>query len=278
MTQVNKQLKEVIAGLDVLNFTGSADLLVSGIHHDSRKLKPGDLFVALPGEVTNGHQFVDAALDSGAVAIVVSEQVSASKAQAVIEVKDPRTALGLIAANFWDQPSSKFQLIGITGTNGKTTFTHLLEKIAEQVGSKPAVIGTVNVRFEGYCKDSLHTTPEASDLQKSFYLMQKADCTHVFMEVSSHALQLQRTVGSHFAVAVFTNLSRDHLDYHKDLDQYAASKSLLFSRDLNSSKAPDKVAVVNIDDPRCHEMLTSFCGRRTAPWRGIIETWRSKRL
>jgi UDP-N-acetylmuramoyl-L-alanyl-D-glutamate--2,6-diaminopimelate ligase len=177
-------------------------------------------------------------------------------------VAQTRLALAHLAANLFEHPSLGFALVGITGTNGKTTLTYLLESVVGAAGGVPGVVSTVSIRYPGHEEDNLYTTPEASDLQAMLYRMRQGGATHVAMEVTSHGLDLQRVRGCHFKVAVFTNLSRDHLDYHKDIEGYAAAKSLLFSRELEESRAEGKVAVANRDDPRWQDILHGWKGRR----------------
>jgi UDP-N-acetylmuramoyl-L-alanyl-D-glutamate--2,6-diaminopimelate ligase len=261
MTQLEKQFEQVIADLDVLSIKGKTKKLVTGVHFDSRRVREGDVFVALPGLEADGHDYIEDAISQGAAAVVVSRPVKTPADVVQVQVENSRKALAKLAANFYGHPSKSFSLVGITGTNGKTTLTYLLEQIFITAGYLPAVIGTVNVRYQGVLEESAHTTPESSDLQAIFYRMSQKEISHVVIEVSSHALDLNRVQESHFKVAVFTNLSRDHLDYHKSLEKYAAAKSLLFSRELVQSQADYKVAVANSDDHRWQDIVGGWNGK-----------------
>ena len=260
MTRAGKKLSEVVAGLEILESQGDLETLVSGVQHDSRRIESGDVFVAIAGMVADGHRFVGDAASRGAAAAVVSRPMDPGVLRAIVRVAQTRLALAHLAANLFEHPSLAFSLIGITGTNGKTTLTYLLESVVQAAGGVPGVVSTVSIRHPGYEEDNLYTTPEASDLQAMLHRMRQAGATHVAMEVTSHGLDLQRVRGCHFKVAVFTNLSRDHLDYHQDIGSYAAAKALLFSRELPESRAADKVAVANRDDPRWEDILRGWKG------------------
>ena len=260
MTRAKKKLSEVVAGLEVLETRGDLETLVSGVQHDSRRVESGDVFVAIAGMIADGHRFIGDAASRGAAAAVVSRPMDPGVLRAIVRVAQTRLALAHLAANLFEHPSLAFSLIGITGTNGKTTLAYLLESVFQAAGGVPGVVSTVSVRHPGYEEDNLYTTPEASDLQAMLHRMREARATHVAMEVTSHGLDLQRVRGCHFKVAVFTNLSRDHLDYHRDIDSYAAAKALLFSRELQESRAPGKVAVANRDDPRWQEVVGGWQG------------------
>ncbi len=218
MTHQQKQLQTLLQRVDVRRVAGDVSVPVSGIAYDSRRVKPGDVFVAIPGLVADGHQFIEQAAGLGAVAAVVSQPVQNTRLKAIVEVDSTRRALAFLAADFFGQPSKELSLIGITGTNGKTTLTYLLEQIFKAAGRVPGIIGTVGARYPGFELTMGHTTPEAPELQELFSQMLTAGVNVSAMEVSSHALDLERARGCHFRLAVFTNLSRDHLDYHGDLD------------------------------------------------------------
>ena len=255
-----RRLAELIAGLEPCHVAGDLGVAISGIQVDSRQIRPGDLFVAVTGLQQNGHRFISDAVARGASAALVGEPCPGTGLKALVQVEDTRLALARVSAELARHPSLGFSLIGITGTNGKTTLTYLLEQIVLAEGGVPGVIGTINSRFCGKVQDASHTTPEACDLQDLLGRMGAGGVTHVALEVSSHALDLQRVRGSHFRVGVFTNLSRDHLDYHGDLARYAQTKSLLFSRELAESRAADRVAVVNFDDPHKGAMIHGWSG------------------
>ena len=260
MTRNECSLTDLLAGVRVLELSGDSSVRVSSVCVDSRQVTPGALFVALPGEAVDGHRFVEQAVERGAVVAVVSEPVDQGAAPAVVRVPDTRAALARIAAAFYEHPSGHMSLVGITGTNGKTTLTYLLEAVLQAAGLRPGVIGTVEVRFAGRVEHNPHTTPQAHQLQELLARMRTSGVDCALIEVSSHGLALQRVRACHFRVAVFTNLSRDHLDFHGDLDSYAAAKRLLFGRELNESQAEDRLAVVNADDPASHGMLKDWAG------------------
>ncbi len=260
MTRAGHTIQEMLKDLAVLQTEGDLSRAVAGVQYDSRQVGPGDIFVAMAGLEADGHRFVAQAVERGAVAVVCSQAKIDTGSAAMIRVAETRSALARLAAKFWDHPSAHMELLGITGTNGKTTLTYLWESMAQAAGLNPGVIGTTGVRYAGQSQELAHTTPEAPDLQRLLAQMRAAGVSQVAMEVSSHALDLQRTLACHFQVAIFTNLSRDHLDYHGDMDRYAAAKALLFSRELAQSHAAAKTAVVNRDDPRWQQMVADFHG------------------
>jgi UDP-N-acetylmuramoyl-L-alanyl-D-glutamate--2,6-diaminopimelate ligase len=253
-------LGELCRALPDATLEGEAALEIRGVQHDSRRVGPGDLFVALPGQRLDGHAFLDEAARRGAAAALVCRPVPRGAWRALVRVADSQAALGPLAAAFFGFPSRAFELVGVTGTKGKTTLTYLLEAVVSAAGGAPGVIGTIEVRFGGRREASTHTTPMATDLQALFQAMRAGGVTHVLMEVSSHALALERVRGADFRVAAFTNLSRDHLDFHGDMERYAAAKALLFARELRESRARDKLAVVNLDDARAEGMRAGFGG------------------
>ncbi len=249
------QLKELIKGIPIQETQGRLDIEIIGITQDSRKVKKGDLFVAIPGHDSDGHRFIPDAVRQGAAAVVSSQPLSRSVSVPHLLVEDSRQTLADLSARFYQDPSMKLTVIGVTGTNGKTTVTFLLESILREAGRRPAVIGTVNCRFAGKTFPAETTTPESVDLQRLFSEMLQQGVTDVVMEVSSHALKLGRVRGVHFDVAAFTNLSQDHLDFHHDLEDYFQSKLRLFSKFLAASKKAKRFAVVNFEDPRGRTIL-----------------------
>jgi UDP-N-acetylmuramoyl-L-alanyl-D-glutamate--2,6-diaminopimelate ligase len=224
------------------------DVEVSGIATDSRAVRPGDVFFALAGTRTDGRRHVSEALARGARAIVAAGPVGVPGA-VVIEHPNPQALLGLAAARLARDPSAGLTLVGVTGTNGKTTTTYLLEAIFRAAGRLPGVVGTIAYRFGGASHPAPLTTPDAPALQRLLADMRAAGTTHVAMEVSSHALAQERVAGCRFDAAVFTNLTRDHLDFHGDLERYYAAKARLFLDYLPAGGKPDPVAIVNVDDP-----------------------------
>lgn len=220
------------------------DVTVIDVSHDSRQVKAGDLFVAVRGLETDGHRYLDAALDAGAAAVAV-EVVSDHLREAghsQLSVEDTRSALGALAAAVHGDPSQRMAVVGVTGTNGKTTVTHLLEAILAAAGMTPGVVGTVGARVGGEHVPTVRTTPEASDLQRLLGEMVETGVDVAAIEVSSHALALERVNGTRFRVAAFTNLMQDHLDFHGDMEAYLAAKRRLFAADLAER------AVIAIDD------------------------------
>jgi len=248
---------DLLAGLDRAGYqvvrAGDPDLEITAITHDSRQAIPGTCFACIPGVVTDGHVHAAEAVARGAVALLVERPLAVDVAQA--EVASVRAALGPVAATFFDHPSAAMRVLGVTGTNGKTTTTYVLEQIAQHedgAGGRVGVVGTVGARVAGETITSsaftAHTTPEASDLQALLARMRDAGATTVAMEVSSHALHQHRVDGVQFAAVCFTNLSREHLDYHGSLDAYFEAKAALFTR------ARTPAAAVNVDDARGVEL------------------------
>ncbi len=217
-------------------------LSFTGITHIDSEVEPGDLFIAVPGARVHGATFIDAAVKRGAVAVLTDEAgLAYCKKVPAMVVGDVRTAGGLVAASLYQYPTRDLTSIGITGTNGKTTVSTLLYQIFEAVGRDTGLIGTVETRIGAEAIKSSRTTPEASELQALAAVMRERHMRHLVMEVSSHALTLKRMKGSHFAIAAFTNLTQDHLDFHKDMDSYFAAKAELFTSEYADS------AFINID-------------------------------
>ena len=224
---------------------GNGDLQVSGATHDSRLVEPGCLFAALLGANVDGGAFARQAVEAGAAAILCGEELSVRVPQIV--VPDPRGALGKAAAAAYGNPTGSLSLAGITGTNGKTTVTYILEAALAAAGARAGVMGTVEYRFGGRKWKADHTTPEAPVIQAVAREMADAGASHLVMEVSSHGLSLGRLGGCEFDVVAFTNLTQDHLDFHADMEEYAAAKMKLFTEVI--ADRPDARAVVNADDP-----------------------------
>ena len=247
---MGKTCTELFAGIDC-TILGNADDEVSGIAYRSDRVQPGDAFFCVVGMTSDGHSFAQDAIDRGAKVLVVERKVYLADATDVTEivVKDTRKAMAAAAANFYDHPSKDIALVGITGTNGKTTTTYLVEHIARVAGKRTGVIGTVGIRIGDAAEKSAHTTPESPDLQQLFARMRDARCDTVAMEVSSHALDLDRTWGTSFAVTAFSNLTQDHLDYHHTFEAYFEAKARLFSKDYPAKR------VICIDDKWGKELL-----------------------
>lgn len=220
---------------------------INHIRMDDRKVNKGDLFVCIKGFTVDGHDFAEKALEKGA-SVIVSERPLSIEGAPVVIVPNTVRALALIANRFFDYPTNSFTLVGITGTNGKTTTTYLLEKIFEYEAKKTALIGTIQLKIGEETKELANTTPDALQLQTYFSEMVEKEVDIAFMEVSSHALDLGRVYGANFDIALFTNLSQDHLDYHQTMEQYLDAKTLLFSGLGNAYSSETKVAIVNNDD------------------------------
>ena len=224
---------------------GNRSASVAAIAYDSRRVVPGAVFVALKGLRADGGAFAEQAASRGATAIVSESPVPTSVAIPSITVRDARLALALLADRFFDHPSRRMPVIGVTGTNGKTTTSYLLASILDAAGLRAGMLGTVAYRIGGEDREASRTTPEAPDVQQLLSEMLQRGCKSAVMEVSSHALSLKRVDGMRFAAGVFTNLTRDHLDFHADMEAYFAAKRRLF--EMLPADAP---AVINIDDPR----------------------------
>lgn len=252
-------MKSVLEKLGASYEMAAEGLTISGIAYDSREVRAGNAFFCIPGEKVDGNAFAADAIAHGATCIVTENKHQDPAIPQVI-VPDVRLALAMIAADFYGNPSQTVRLVGVTGTNGKTTTTHLVERMMLDCGRKTGLIGTLGSRWEqgDEYSESKHTTPQSSDLQRILSAMRDASCSHVAMEVSSHALSQKRVAGSNFAVAALTNITQDHLDFHKTMENYWRSKRLLFEA-LNDSSQTNKTAVVNIDDPLAKEFL-GVCG------------------
>ena len=233
------KLKELLRGLGVLELHADEALDITGVQYDSRQVSPGDLFVAISGFQTDGHKYIPKAMENGA-ACVVCEKKPETDIPYVL-VPDARAALAALGANWFGHPADDLCIIGITGTNGKTTSTYLLKHVLEKtLGAKVGLIGTIQNMIGDEILHTERTTPESFELQKLFADMRDAGCTHVIMEVSSHALVLHRADQIRFGAAVFTNLTEDHLDFHKTMDAYCDAKAMLFRR--------CETGAVNVDD------------------------------
>jgi UDP-N-acetylmuramoyl-L-alanyl-D-glutamate--2,6-diaminopimelate ligase len=233
---------ELLDGVGYLVQQG--DPPIAGLDYDSRRVKPGWCFVAMRGESTDGNQYIDAALKAGAAAIV-SDSLPPRSNLAWAQVEHGRRALARLSANFYGRPAESLSISGITGTNGKTTTSFLLNAMLRSAGRKTALVGTVEYRIEEQHFPAPHTTPEALELNQFFARALKAGCTEAVMEVSSHALEQERVYGIPYDIAVFTNLTRDHLDYHLTMEKYFESKAILFQ---GSGIGPPRVAVINVED------------------------------
>ena len=240
--------------LGVLERSGDQQVTITGLTDDSRTVEPGSLFVAVPGERVDGHDFVDRVLAAGAAALVVGRAVSAGPTPTV-RVQDSQAALGMIGSRFYGDPSLSLRMIGVTGTNGKTTTTYVVKTMLEASRRQVGLIGTVAYLVGKESIPASHTTPGALELQKLFARMVEKRLDTVVMEVSSHALALDRTAGSEFDVAVFTNLTQDHLDFHVDMERYFQAKRKLFVElGQSGTRKERKRAIINLDDPWSRRM------------------------
>ncbi|OKY74801.1 MAG: UDP-N-acetylmuramoyl-L-alanyl-D-glutamate--2,6-diaminopimelate ligase [Desulfobulbaceae bacterium DB1] len=226
---LGKTLGTLCEALGISCPNGADQVMISGITDDSRAAGAGMLFVAVAGMRVDGHRYIGNALENGCAAVLVSQDMREDWTVPMIRVKDTSQALGILAAAFYDYPGSRMTMIGITGTNGKTTSSYLLESVIRASGGTPGVIGTVAVRFQGHETPASLTTPQPVELQKLLWRMREAGVTHVVMEVSSHALAQHRVNGLLFDVALFTNISRDHLDFHGTMENYFCAKEKLFA-------------------------------------------------
>lgn len=240
------KLRELLEGISPVSATADLEMEISGVSYDSRTTRPGDLFVAMTGFETDGHAYIPKAAEAGAAAVLC--QRPPENGLPYVQVENSRRALAVLGANFYGHPAEQMTMVGITGTNGKTTTTYLLKAILEQaLGAKVGLIGTNQNMIGQEVLPTERTTPESFELQGLFARMRDAGCTHVVMEVSSHALALDRVYGVPYTVGVFTNLTQDHLDFHKTMEDYCDAKALLFRRCA--------VGVVNGDDPWTPRLL-----------------------
>ncbi|NIP30844.1 MAG: UDP-N-acetylmuramoyl-L-alanyl-D-glutamate--2,6-diaminopimelate ligase [Candidatus Dadabacteria bacterium] len=244
------KLRNLLNNVDIKKISGSENIEIKGITIDSNKVEEGYMFVAIRGKKIDGHKFASSAVKNGAVALMVEELTTEiDQIISVVEVENTRDTLPYIASNFYNNPTNYMTVVGITGTNGKTSISYMLEEIWKQEGKITGVIGTIENRYKNKVIESDLTTPDAIELNKLLFEMKSSGVTHAAMEVSSHALDLKRVDSCNFDVAVFTNLTQDHLDYHQNIDEYYEAKKRLFTEVLTKSTKSDKYSVINIDDP-----------------------------
>jgi len=244
------RLEDLLADVDAKIINSRPELAITTIETDSRKVGSDTLYFALPGTKTDGQQYIDEVIERGAVAIMCSSEWLNSRSDfpetvTFIGVQDRRKAFAKISANFYQQPAKLMRLIGVTGTNGKTTTTHLIENILVAAGAKTGLLGTLYYKYGEVKKEAKYTTPMADQLQSVFREMADHQVDDLIMEVSSHALEQYRVGACDFSVAVFTNITQDHLDYHPTFADYQAAKGILFAEQLKT----DGVAIINYDDP-----------------------------
>lgn len=244
-------LKDILYKVTLKSVAGDTDIEINAVHFDSRKAAAGSVFVAVAGTQVDGHQFIDKAIAQGTTA-VVCEKIPDTFQEGVtyVQVENSAQALGVIASNFYDNPSAKLKLVGVTGTNGKTTVVTLLHQLFMKLGYNSGLLSTVANRINDNIIPATHTTPDAVQLNALLAQMVKEGCTHAFMEASSHAIVQHRMAGITWAGAVFTNITHDHLDYHETFDNYISAKKKLFDELPKSA-----FALVNVDDKRGNVMM-----------------------
>ncbi len=245
------RLSELLTAITPETVTGPLETEITGLAYDSRQVRPGSLFCALRGSVADGHRFIPQAVAAGAAALLVEDPTGLPAGVPCVVVADTRPAMARLAAAFYGEPTSGIPLVGITGTNGKTTTTYLVEGIMEAAAIPTAVLGTISYRFRDRQIPAPHTTPESVDLQRTLRDLVDAGARGAVMEVSSHALDQHRVDGCRFRAGIFTNLTRDHLDYHGDMETYLASKLRLFAELLPQAGG---VGAVNLDDAYGHRV------------------------
>lgn len=249
-------LSELLKNVNIRKMNGGGSMRISGIADDSRKVKPGNVFVCITGYETDGHKYAKTAVENGAVAVIAEHTLPTVDVPCVI-VNDTRKAMAQIAATFYDYPYKKFKLIGITGTNGKTTTTYLIKAILEHLDKKVALIGTNQNMIGDIVLDSKRTTPDSLELMQLFSEIASHDVDYVVMEVSSHALALDRVTACEFNVGSFTNISQDHLDFHKTMEEYLAAKSILFNiSDTGVINLDDSSGKQLIDGAKCKNIIS----------------------
>ncbi|MBW4692321.1 MAG: UDP-N-acetylmuramoyl-L-alanyl-D-glutamate--2,6-diaminopimelate ligase [Lyngbya sp. HA4199-MV5] len=262
-----RELLAIVPNLAPLPDHPALELEVKGLSTNSHTCQPGDLFLGMPGTRVDGGDFWAGAIAAGAIAAIVSPQAAQKVASVsphpiphtphptpcIIPANDMVQASAQLAATFYGNPAQQLKLVGVTGTNGKTTTTHLIEFLLQQAHKSTALLGTLYMRWQGFQQTAIHTTPFAVDLQKQLAEALSAGCEFSVMEVSSHALAQGRVLGCTFEVAVFTNLTQDHLDFHRDMDDYFAAKALLFSPSYLKGRA-----VVNLDDPYGQQLIQNL--------------------
>ena len=268
-----KQLKDILADIDVFEIAGTPERQIESIHFDSRSCEPGCLFVAVKGTQVDGHQFIDKAIAKGATSIIC-EVFPENKTNEItwIKVNDSAKALGLAASAFYDHPSRDLKLIGVTGTNGKTTIVNLLFNLVRKLGYQAGVLSTIENKIEDRVIGSTHTTPDPVQINKLMLEMVEAGCDWCFMECSSHAIEQQRISGLEFDGAIFTNITHDHLDYHKTFDAYIKAKKKFFD-----NLSPKAFALTNDDDrngmvmvQNTRAQVATYALKRPADYKGRI--------
>ena len=250
------QLADLIQGLGAISIDGPVDREITGVRYDSRRVGPGNLFVAMRGACFDGHSFIEQAVDRGAVAII-GEEAGLSKRATTIVVPNSREALARLAATYYGDPSRKLKVIGVTGTNGKSTTTFLVKHLLERANQSTGLIGTIQYEIGERVLPAQRTTPESLDLQELLSQCVEAGCRNVVLEVSSHALCQGRASEIAFDVGAFTNLTQDHLDFHHGMKEYFEAKARLFDS-VRDNQKKERTAVINIDDPYGQQLVARF--------------------
>lgn len=259
-----KLLSQLLEKIDAVEVSGATDRVIQDVSYDSRAVVKDALFICLDGARVDGHSYARKAVEAGATAILAQKEVDVPDGITVIRVVDTHAAMQVLVPYFFDYPARKLRMIGVTGTNGKTTSTYVLRSILRKAGYRVGVIGTIQIMIEDEVLPINNTTPDVVDLQKVLVRMVDAKIDYVIMEVSSHALALNRVAGCDFNVAMFTNLTQDHLDFHKTLEQYALAKADLFARLASVENCkPNRAAVINLDDKAAKVMLDATQGVKT---------------
>ena len=243
-------LKDILYKVALVSTSGDMGISIANVQFDSRKVRKGDLFVAVRGTQTDGHKYIATAIKSGAAAVVCEDEIAPVENVTIVRTADSAAALGIIASNFYGNPSEKLTLVGVTGTNGKTTIVNLLYQLFKSLGYNAGMLSTIHNLINDEVIPATHTTGDALQINRLLKKMADAGCTHCFMEASSHAIHQRRVAGLQYDVAIFTNITHDHLDYHKTFDEYINAKKMLFD-DLR----PGASALVNRDDKRSMVML-----------------------
>ncbi|CAN5165052.1 UDP-N-acetylmuramoyl-L-alanyl-D-glutamate--2,6-diaminopimelate ligase [soil metagenome] len=253
-----KILQDILYKVRLQSVNGTTDMMISDVQIDSRKLVNGSLFIAIKGEKSDGHEFINNAIGLG-ISAIVCEVMPSSVLEGItyIQVSNSAEAAGYIAHNFYDEPSLKFKLVGVTGTNGKTTIATVLFKLFTELGYKCGLVSTVENKIADKIIPSTHTTPDAINLNALLHQMGEDNCSHVFMECSSHAIDQHRITGLHFAGGLFSNITHDHLDYHKTFEAYIKAKKKFF--DILTG---DAFAISNLDDKRGTVMLQNTAAKK----------------
>lgn len=246
------RLEQVCVGIDCSIIQGSLETDITGVYYDSRQVTPGSLFVCVAGQSTDGHLYAQQAIKAGAVAILAERQIDIGEKVTLILTANTRLGMAKAAANYYGNPSQQLRVIGVTGTNGKTTTTHLIQAILNEYNKPAGIIGTLYARLGDITRDYGHTTPESVDIQEFFRLLVDNSAEYAVMEVSSHALELNRVDAIDFHAAVFTNLTQDHLDYHKTMDNYRKAKMKLFKM---VQKEPVNFCIINGDDSSAQHFI-----------------------